>query len=186
MERARTAKTKMAANPGEPATGAEALEVAAGLGGALQSRLDAYSVFSRRLSPDINAAYDALIARLSAAKNAGPAIGNPMPGFALPDQDGRIRTLRSFLRDGPLVISFNRGHWCPWCRLEVRALASHYGAFRAAGAEAISIVPETAAYSRKFAEANGVPFPVLTDLDLGYSLSLGLAIFAGTAIRELL
>ncbi len=175
----------MAAKLHEPATGAEAFEVAAGLGGALQTRLDAYSKFSRRLSPAVNEAYDELIARLSGLKNAGPAIGSPMPDFALPDQDGSMRTLPSFLTEGPLIISFNRGHWCPWCRLELRALAEAYERIRAAGAQAVSIIPETAAYSRKLAELDGLPFPVLTDLDLGYSLSLGLAIWAGTKIRAL-
>jgi peroxiredoxin len=175
----------MSAKLPEPATGAEAFEIAADLGGALQSRLDAYSKFSRKLSPAVNEAYDELIARLSGAKHAGPAIGSPMPGFALPDQDSRIRTLHSFLNEGPLVISFNRGHWCPWCRLELRDLARHYEEIRAAGAQAVSIIPETAAYSRRLAESNGLPFPVLTDLDLGYSLSLGLAIWAGAKIRDL-
>ena len=167
-----------------PSTGAEAFQIAESAGGSLQERLDSYSFFSRLLYPEINSKYDKLIERLAFLKGAGPAIGGKLPEFMLPDFNGRLTSLHDLLGKGPVVISFNRGHWCPWCRLELKALAAIHPRLRAAGADAVSIVPETAAYARKLAEATQLSFPVLTDLDLGYTLSMGLAIWAGPELRN--
>ena len=89
------------------------------------------------------------------------------------------------LSEGPLILSLNRGHWCPWCRLELRALAQVHDEARKLGAQVVSIIPETLAYSRRLIVDNELPFRVLTDLDLAYALSLGLMIWAGERIRAL-
>ena len=145
----------------------------------LQKRLDIYSAYSRELRPEINQAYDELIARLSGLKKIGPPIGTPFPGFHLPDQDGHLVSLDSLLAEGPLILSMNRGHWCPWCRLELRAFAQVHDEASKLGAQVVSMVPETLAYSRRLIADNGLPFRVLTDLDLAYALSIGLMIWAG-------
>ena len=66
----------------------------------------------------------------------------------------------------PLVISFNRGPWCDYCGLELHALARAYPEIVALGGEVVSIVPETAKYARTLQQARGLPFRVLTALDL--------------------
>ncbi len=71
------------------------------------------------------------------------------------------------------MISFNRGPWCDFCGLELHALARAYPEIVAAGGEVVSIVPETAKYARVLQQTRGLPFRVLTDLDLAYALSLG-------------
>ena len=176
---------KVEAAPTKPATPAEAFALAAAGEGLLKNRLDAYSTYSRVLAPEINEAYDELVARLSGLKKIGPPIGNPMPDFQLPDQDGHLVSLESLLSEGPLVLSLNRGHWCPWCRLELRALAHIHDDAHELGAQVVSIIPETLAYSGKLIADNRLPFRVLTDLDLAYTLSLGLMIWVGDKIRAL-
>jgi peroxiredoxin len=47
-------------------------------------------------------------------------------------------------------------------------------------------MPELQAFTEKFKSDSGAPFPVLTDLDNGYALSLNLAIWLGTEIQRLL
>ena len=173
------------AAPTKPSTPAEAFALAAAEAGQLQERLDIYSAYSRELRPEVNQAYDELIARLNGLKKIGPSLGAPIPGFYLPDQDGHLVSLESLLSDGPLILSLNRGHWCPWCRLELRALAQVHDEARKLGAQVVSIIPETLAYSRHLIADNGLPFRVLTDLDLAYALSLGLMIWAGDRIRAL-
>jgi len=167
----------------KPATPAEAFALAAAQEGPLQKRLDAYSAHSRVLRPQINAAYDELIARVSGLQKAGPSARTLLPEFQIPDQDGHLVSLEELLSNGPLVLSLNRGHWCPWCRLELRALAQIHGEARKLGAQAVSITPETASYSKRLIADNGLPFTVLTDLDLAYALSLGLMIWVGDTIR---
>lgn len=176
---------KLEAASKKPATPAEAFVFAAAEDGPLKERLDIYSAYSRELGPEINQAYDELIARLSVLKKVGPPSGASMPDFQLPDQDGHLVSLEALLSEGPLVLSINRGHWCPWCRLELRALAEVHDEVRALGAQVVSIVPETLAYSGRLIADNGLPFRVLTDLDLAHALSLGLMIWVGDRVRAL-
>ena len=175
----------IAAIASPPATAAEAFALAAAKEGPLKNRLDTYSSYSRQLGPQINAAYDELIEKLGRLKNLGPAPDTLMPDFDLPDQEGHLVSLSGLLEKGPLVLSFNRGHWCPWCRLELRAIAEINGEVEKRGAQVASIIPETAVYSAKLAKDNRLPFKILTDLDLGYTLSLGLMIWTGERIRTL-
>jgi peroxiredoxin len=81
---------------------------------------------------------------------------------------------------------FYRGHWCPYCRLNVWAVVQAMDRIRAVGGKVVAIMPETQAFAEKFKAEGAVPFPVLTDLDNGYALSLNLAIWLGAEIQQLL
>lgn len=153
----------------------------------LQEKLDAYDRVSRELIPDVIAAYDRAIARWAGNEAAAfaPAVGEAIPDFLFPDADGHLVSISSLLKKGPLVVSLNRGHWCPYCRLELRGLAKAHAEIAAAGATVVCLVPDTAHYTHGMIETNALPFPVLTDLDLSYALSLGLVVPAGPEIREI-
>ena len=109
-----------------------------------------------------------------------------MPPFLLPDETGRLVSLQSLTGQGPVAVMFYRGHWCPYCRLNVRAVIQAQDRIKALGAQTVAIMPETQAYAEKFKSESNAPFPVLTDLDNGYALSLNLAIWLGTEIQQLL
>jgi peroxiredoxin len=81
---------------------------------------------------------------------------------------------------------FYRGHWCPFCRLNIRAVIRAFDQIKASGGQVVAIMPEVQQFARKFKSDSGAPFPVLTDLDNGYALSLNLAIWLGTEIKRLL
>jgi peroxiredoxin len=156
----------------------------AGLG----ERLEAYSRAVRTLIPDYATAVDQLVSRLS-ANSAGmeaPTLGEPMPPFVLPDENGRLTSLYSLLRSGPAAITFHRGHWCPWCRISGRALAQVHRDIVAAGGQVVAIMPERQKFAAEFKASAQYPFPVLTDLDNGYAMSLNLAIWVGPDIERLL
>jgi peroxiredoxin len=153
----------------------------------LNLQLSAYGERSRLDRPDISSAYDELVRRLEALDRGeiGPPLGAQMPGFTLPDESGRLVSLDGLLQSGPLVVSFNRGHWCPYCRLELRSLAAHHDHIRALGASVVSIMPDRAQFTADYAQANDLPFPVLSDIDLGYALSLGLIFWVGPEVQRL-
>lgn len=153
----------------------------------LNSQLSAYSKQSRDRRPDISAAYDALVARLDSLDRGeiGPKLGEPMPDFTLPDENGHLVSLEALRQSGPVVVSFNRGHWCPYCRLELRSLAAHHDRMRALGASVVSIMPDNAQFTADYKASNDLPFPVLSDMDLGYSLSLGLIFWVGPEVQRL-
>ena len=170
-----------------PETLAQAFRDARLLDASLSQRLMNYRHHSARLRPDVASAYDALVARLEVLEQGavGPQVGDPMPEFALPDENGAIVTLSSLLRAGPAVISINRGHWCPYCRLELHALAAQFGDIRRSGARLVSIMPDVAEFTRRFRAEQNLPFPILSDVDLGYSLLLGLVFWVGPEVRRL-
>lgn len=163
----------------------KAFETADALAAPLNQKLASFTEPARRAVPGVLDAYDRFVARLEAscAGIEATAVGETMPEFLLPDQDGRLVTLDSLLHSGPAVISFNRGHWCQYCRLELRALAKAYPAIAAAGARVVSIVPETAAFAHRLRQTDNLPFAVLSDIDQGYALAVGLVVWVGEEIK---
>ena len=154
--------------------------------GSLDQRVKLYLGESRKLLPDLESTYDQLVARIQAngADVLVPAVGDRLPEFLMTDSHGQLVDLDSLLWKGPVVISFNRGPWCDYCGLELHALARAYPDIVAAGGDVVSIVPETAKYAEVLKQTRGLPFRVLTDLDLAYALSLGLVFWVGDKIKE--
>lgn len=164
----------------------EAFHKADDLNAPLDQRLKLYLAESRKLLPDLESTYDQLVARIQAngADVLVPAVGDQLPDFMMTDSYGRLVNLASLVEKGPVVISFNRGPWCDYCGLELHALARAYPDIVAAGGDVVSIVPETGKYAQALKQARGLPFRVLTDLDLAYALSLGLVFWVGDKIKE--
>jgi peroxiredoxin len=154
----------------------------------LNERLDAYSSAVRRFIPSYADAIDQLVARLlgNGAGASAPRSGESMPAFVLPDETGRLTSLDSLLRNGPVAITFHRGHWCPWCRISARVLAKAHHDITGTGAQLAAVMPERQAFAAEFKRNAASPFPVLTDIDNGYALSLNLAIWVGPDLENLL
>lgn len=153
----------------------------------LNDRLAHYAARHREGGGPVPAAYDRLVERLKGAgAGAGaPAVGVPMPDFLLPDDQGRLVALEALLAQGPLVISLNRGHWCSFCRLELACLAEHEEAIGRLGGRVVSIIPERRIFAQRLKAELGLPFPVLSDMDNAYALSLDLMIWVGNELRGL-
>jgi peroxiredoxin len=94
------------------------------------------------------------------AKKAGDAA----PEFILKDSDGKQASSRELLAKGPLVISFYRGVWCPYCNLELQALQAALPDIAERGASLVAISPQTAPNSRKSQRDNKLAFPILSDI----------------------
>jgi peroxiredoxin len=164
-----------------------AFEEASQLGAPLGRRLDVYTRRIAETSPKISAAYDRLIARLVATGEATdtPGPGDVMPNFAMPDDRGRLVSLDELVAEGPLVLSLNRGHWCGYCKLELRHLAEIQQEVESLGARIVSITPDRQRFSETVKDEQNLQFSVLTDLDNSYALSLGLLVWLGPEIRTI-
>lgn len=167
---------------------ADAFEDVCTMDASLNERLAAYSDTLRELNFPFFEAYDDLFARLCSGDvgMTAPAVGEPMPPFMLPTHTGRLVTLEEILRLGPAVISFNRGHWCPFCKIELKTIASHHEEITALGAQLISILPDRQQFARKLPEDVLKNFIILTDVDNHYALSLGLVIWLGERLAQLM
>jgi peroxiredoxin len=90
--------------------------------------------------------------------------GEVAPEFTLTDPDGKPVSSRDLLAKGPLVVSFYRGVWCPYCNLELQALQDALPEIAARGAGLVAISPQTAPNSRKSQRDNKLGFPILSDV----------------------
>lgn len=91
--------------------------------------------------------------------------GDQIPAFALPDmRKGEVRS-EELLKKGPLIVTFYRGGWCPYCNLQLRDLQKHIGEIKSTGAELVAISPETPDSTSKTIKDNEIDFYVLSDAD---------------------
>lgn len=90
-------------------------------------------------------------------------VGERFPGLTLGDQLGRPTELAQLLADGPLVITFYRGGWCPYCNLELRAYQRVLPEIQALGARLVAVTPETPDNALSTAEKNDLAFTILSD-----------------------
>jgi peroxiredoxin len=144
----------------------------------LAQRLSSFADDVRRLAPDFANVVDRMVERLAAAGagESAPAVGERMPDFVLPDDQGRLVSLEEILQQGKAAIAFHRGHWCPYCRINAFALARIEPEVAAAGGRMVVITPELQKFNRKLKQEAGGSFHILSDLDCGYALELNLAI----------
>ena len=133
----------------------------------LQDKLDALRTkFETEMAPpEVVAVLHRVTADLIASGQAERALkaGDHAPAFELPDPDGKIVSSRDLLAHGPLVLTFYRGAWCPFCNLDLQALEAARPDIEARGASLIAISQQTAANSRKSQRSNNLGFPIVGD-----------------------
>jgi peroxiredoxin len=166
----------------------EAFEQCRAMDASLNERLQAVADAVRTLAPTFAEAVERLIGRLkqSGAGSSAPRPGDPMPPFVLPDESGRLVSLEQLLSKGPAAIVFHRGHWCPYCRISADALARAHQQVQAEGGQIVAIMPEREQFTAELKAKTKAPFPILTDVDNGYALSLNLAIWVGAEMERVL
>lgn len=154
----------------------------------LAERLKMIADQVRALSPEFADAVETFVARLNGAEAGAkaPQIGDVLPGFVLPDQNGKLVALDGLLREGPVVVAFLRGHWCPYCRITASALAEIAETARGLGAGIVAVTPESRQFARALDADTASAFPILADLDNGYALSVNLAIWVDDAMSSLI
>jgi peroxiredoxin len=156
------------------------------LDASMGERLGVLADAMRRLTPSSVAIIDRLVDRLKehkAGENA-PKPGEPMPLFVLPDEAGRLVSLASLIGRGPAIVTFHRGHWCPWCRISINTLSRAQARIAAAGASMVAIVPDREQFAAEMKADSKAACPILTDMDNGYAMSLNLAIWVGTEMEQ--
>jgi peroxiredoxin len=100
--------------------------------------------------------------------------GDKAPQFVLDDPDGKPVSSRDLLAKGPLILSFYRGVWCPYCNTELQALQAELAAIRERGASVIAISPQTPPNSRRSQRDNKLGFPILSDVKAQVANAFGI------------
>jgi len=166
----------------------EAFERYRDMDGSLDERMAGFAATLRELSPSPQAAVDRLVERVnrSGSFRTAPQAGDQMPTFLLPDHRGGLTDLADILRNGPAAITFHRGHWCPHCRISIRSWARAYDQVLALGGEVVAVTPDVQQYAAQFQSESQARFPILSDVDNGYALSLGLVVWVGDEMQAVL
>ncbi len=105
------------------------------------------------------------------------------PDFTLPDPRGNTMGLSHLLEQGPVVLTFYRGAWCPYCHLALRAYQQALPQLQAGGATLVAISPQTPDHSRAFAEKLKLTFALLSDMDNQVARQFGLVFTIDEAVR---
>jgi peroxiredoxin len=163
-----------------------ALAEARAMDAPVNARLQLIADRVRILAPPFAEAVDRMVIRLQDANAGahGPSVGAPMPSFLLPDEAGRLTTLEDLLAQGPAALAFHRGHWCPYCRLNTKALAEAQA--RLKRGRIVAITPDRQQFAATLKADAGAGFPILTDLDNGYALSLNIAVWVGEEMEQMM
>ena len=110
----------------------------------------------------------------SQLKSKALKTGDQFPSFTLPNAKGVEVDSKTILEQGPLVIAFYRGGWCPYCNIELKALQRALPEFKTKGAQLLAISPESPDNSLSTVEKNSLEFEVLTDNNNQFSKSINL------------
>ena len=110
--------------------------------------------------------YDDGIARVKATGvlDTMKQVGDKAPAFALPNAAGEDVALAELLNDGPVIVVFYRGAWCPYCNLTLAAWQDELETIQSLGGQLVAISPQLPDYSLTSQEKNDLAFPVLSDV----------------------
>jgi len=111
--------------------------------------------------------------------------GDSAPAFRLHDRQARPFDLDDHLARGPVVLSFFRGEWCPYCALELDALSEASEQIRALGASLVAVSPDAAAASPGPGRETERPFPLLEDPGLMTARKYGVAFRLPDRLRSI-
>jgi peroxiredoxin len=148
----------------------------------LQDRLDAFKANFESGGPPHNApaaVHEPMrraTAELIASGDARNAlkVGDVAPVFELDDAQTSRLSSTALLAKGPLVVTFYRGFWCPYCNLDLEALQENLGAIHERGASLVAISPQLPANSRAAIREKKLEFPILHDPGNEVAASFGL------------
>lgn len=131
----------------------------------------------RQAKPEFMKGVDEVITKAKELQEGSDAIqiGHAAPHFTLPDASGKVVSLADSLKKGPVVVTFYRGSWCPYCNLQLRAIQSRLNEIHSLGAELIAISPQVPDGSIEAKEVDELGFVVLSDQDAKVASQYGVA-----------
>lgn len=154
------------------------------------------------LAPQLAARYESYLASADEEKKAiyregieavaesgvlerATGVGDTAPAFTLPNHDGEPIALESLLDEGPVVLVWYRGGWCPYCNLTLRAYHEALPRIQGAGATLVAISPELPDNTKETVASNGLDFIVLSDVNNTVAESYGVVFTLTPEVHEI-
>ena len=154
----------------------------------LKSQLDA---FTKELLEDVGGDAEKLFAgqidqaRKFRIPELGLSVGASAPNFSLPDATGATVELNRLMANGPVVLTFYRGGWCPYCNIQLRAYQGILNELKKLGASLVAVSPETPDNSLDTRQREELEFHVLSDNGNLVAKQFGLVFPVSTEVRLL-
>ena len=152
----------------------------------LKKQTEAKVAAGRQANPDFMKGVDDAISQAKAFEQGANAIsiGQQAPNFELPNPNGEIISLEQLLTKGPVIVTFYRGSWCPYCNLQLRALQARLEEINALDATLVAISPQVPDGSMTKDEISKMDFTVLSDQDAKTASQYGVAWEVPTFLLE--
>ncbi|MEM9238112.1 MAG: peroxiredoxin-like family protein [Verrucomicrobiota bacterium] len=112
-------------------------------------------------------------------------VGDKAPDFTLKNATGEEVQLKTLLAEGPVVLTWYRGGWCPYCNIAMAAMQRELPKIKAAGAQLVALSPELPDKTLSTSEKNKLEFEVLTDLNHEVAKDYGLVFKLTPEVRDL-
>lgn len=143
--------------------------------------------FTQTASDSVKEIIDKGIADLSESDLIANAIkvGEVAPDFVLPNVTGEKVSLSEALHDGPVILTWYRGGWCPYCNMHLRYLQKSLPLFKKYNARMIALTPEKPDGSLTVKEKNGLEFDVLSDYHNDVARTYGIVFKLGKEVSDL-
>ena len=154
----------------------------------LKAQIDAYNVQKdAKLPADVLALMNTTNEELIAQhiKDNALQIGQKVENFSLANHNGENIELADLLKKGPIIISFYRGGWCPYCNLELKALNDYLPQFKTQSAQLVAISPQLPDETLSTAQKNDLEFDVLSDVSNKVAEQFGLLFTLDERIQAL-
>jgi len=154
----------------------------------LKAQIDAYNVQKdAKLPADVLALMNTTNEELIAQhiKDNALQIGQKVENFSLANHNGENIELADLLKKGPVIISFYRGGWCPYCNLELKALNDYLPQFKTQNAQLVAISPQLPDDTLSTAQKNDLEFDVLSDVSNKVAEQFGLLFTLDERIQAL-
>jgi peroxiredoxin len=154
----------------------------------LKAQIDAYNVQKdAKLPADVLALMNTTNEELIAQhiKDNALQIGQKVENFSLANHKGENVELADLLKKGPVIISFYRGGWCPYCNLELKALNDYLPQFKTQSAQLVAISPQLPDETLSTAQKNDLEFDVLSDVSNKVAEQFGLLFTLDERIQAL-
>ncbi len=144
---------------------------------ALKDQLEAKSAGAAKVVPaEVRAEFAKGIAAVgkSGIEKSAKQVGEKAPDFTLKNPIGQEITLSEALKKGPVVLTWYRGGWCPYCNIALAAYQDKLTEIRAQGASFMALTPELPGKAMTTTEMHKLDFSVLTDLNHEVAKKYGL------------
>jgi peroxiredoxin len=143
----------------------------------LKEQTDAKIESGRQANPEFMKGVDAAINKAKEFEQGanGLKVGQKAIDFELPNQEGESVSLKKLISQGPVVVTFYRGDWCPYCNLQLRALQARLEEIQALGATLVAISPQVPDGSLTKSEISEMNFTVLSDQNAKVASQYGVA-----------